>query len=250
MKKLVILVIGIVAMTAAGCSNNQSSDANADAADHTQVLEQYFNAFATDVAAQMEPMKAAAAPNSPAYLYAVHQINAAIASEGANSPTTPSTATVTDGTVTMVTKGLDADTTEEQRKDATNVYSAFTYENGLISSWTTDPGGLLTPRISALTGSVTKLGITLTLKTAYVTNAGDLFITYDVQNKSKKKASVVVNGYLNPDGRQVQVSATPYQLAPIPGAFATGMAQITNGKLGGSLTIEFDYKTSARLKVA
>ncbi|MFA7266148.1 MAG: hypothetical protein WC054_07535 [Candidatus Nanopelagicales bacterium] len=245
MKKFVVLVVGALALTLSACGSSQADGGE----DHTPVLQEYFNAFATDVAAQMEPMKSAAAPDSPAYLYAVHQINLALASESANGDVAASTATISEDQVTMVRQGLDADITEEQRAEATTTYSNFTYENGLLASWTANPGGDVAPRITPVSGSVTKLGVTLALKTAYIANSGDLFITYEVLNKSKKKASVVVNGYLNPDGRQVQVSATPYQVAPVPGAFASGYAVVTQGKLGGSLTIEFDYQTTAKLTV-
>lgn len=229
----------------AGCSSGSSNGS-----DHEQTLGAYFNAFGTQEASKMEPMLTAAAKGSPAYIYAEHQINAALAQESANETQEPDTITVDGDTVTQTLK-LPEDATEEQKKEATNTYTDFQFSaDGLLETWTSEPGGALAPRIQAQTGKATSGQVSVDLKTAYETNGGSLMVTFEVNNKSNKKANVSITGYVNPDGRQVKVATTPYSFDPAAGSFATGSGLITNGKRGGKLIVQFDYQNESSIKVS
>ncbi len=253
-----ISALALSVVAAGGCSTSSSPNGGSpsasksmDTSDQSQVLKTYFEAFATAKSSTMDPMLSSSVPDSPAYTYAAHQINAAVAQEGDNAAAGDSTVTVEDSVVTMVRKGLDADATEEQRKEVTTIYRDFEFgPDGLIRTWTADPGGVLTERIAAQSGSATSGKVTITVKTVYLTNDGSLGLTYDVTNKSSKKATVDLAGYINPDGRQVKVAATPYQMDPAPGSFSTGYASITAGKRGGKLIVQFDYQTKVKLIVS
>lgn len=255
-KSYAVASVSIAAvMAVGGCSSAASPSAEppsstASAVNHVPVLTNYFDAFATDRAAEMAPMLTNSEPGSPAYLYAQHQINAATASESANSSPAPSTITVTQDSVTLLSQ-LPNEPTEQQKIDATNVYSSFEYApSGLITAWTADPGGPLAPRISAQSSKVTSAKVTVALKTAYATNSGDLSVTFDVTNKSGKKANVTITGYINPDGRQVKVVNTPYAADPAPGSFSTSAASVVSGQRGGKLIVQFDYQTDKKLPVS
>lgn len=106
--------------------------------------------------------------------------------------------------------------------------------SGLITTWSANPGGPLAPRISTQTGKVSAGKMTVTLNTAYATNNGDLSVTYAVRNKSSKKTSITITGYISPDGCPVKVSTTPYLADPAPGSFSTNYATIVGGARGAS----------------
>lgn len=236
----------------AGCSSSGEASGespNSQGADNTAVLGKYFNAFATDKSSTMAPMLEASEPGSPAYLYAQHQINGATASEAAGNSAKPATVDVTDTTVTMK-QDVATDATDAQIKEATNVYSSFQYSTaGLIQTWTADPGGPLAGRISAQSAKGKAGGVAVTLRTAYLTNSGDLSVTFDAKNTGSKKASLTPTGYVNPDGRQVKVVTTGGSLDLQPGSFATDALSVTAGKNGGTLIFQVDYQKTLKLKV-
>jgi hypothetical protein len=242
----------VVLMAIAGCSStpSASSDSSASAtADNTPVLKAYFDSFGTDRVSTMEPMLANSEPGSPANVYAQHQLNAATASESANNSPAPSSVVVESSKVTMQQE-LPKDPTDQQTAEATNTYSSFEYSpSGLITTWSTEPGGALAPRISSQASEVTSGKVTVLLNTAYATNSGDLSVTFTVRNKSGEKANVLISGYINPDGRQVKVTNTPYLADPAPRSFSTGSATIVSGKRGGKLIVQFDYQTDKKLAV-
>lgn len=243
MKTLQRTAIGlaIVAVALAGCSSSGGSDtvgATSAPAESEQVLNNYFNAFATDEASEMEPMLDNAEADSPAYLYAEHQINNALADEAANQSSSASTVAVSGDEVTMIDESLlPADATEEERAEVTTTYREFEYaSDGKLVTWTAEPGGSLEGRVLAQDGIGTSGKVTIKAKTSYVTNAGDLIVTYDVRNKSKDQAMVTPKGYVNADKRQVQIATGTGSLDLAPGSFATEAASMENGEPGGKMT--------------
>lgn len=249
MKKSIPVGVLAAALLLAGCSSTGSSS-DSPATDHEQTLTTYFNALATEKAATMAPMLTAAAPGSAAYIYAEHQINLATANEAANNTPQPDNAIITGDSVTLRAQGIE-NATDEQKAASTSVYRDFTYSaEGLVETWNAEPGGALAPRISAQTGSVTAAGVTITLRTAYQANVGDLYVTYDARNKGAKKVSVNPSGYVNPDGRQVRTATTGGTLDLQPGAFTTDAVSITSGKPGGTLIFQVDYQTNLKVRVS
>lgn len=227
----------LLMMTACSSSDSGSGGSGSPAPAGTdETLATYFNAFATNDSGEMKPMLTAAEPGSPAEWYAEHQINGVMADEAANESQPADTVTIDGGTVTYVYSGLPQDATEQQRKDATQIYKDFQFAgDGKIVTWTTDPGGALQGRITKQEGRATSGKVTITAKTAYVTNTGDLSITYDVKNKSNQQATVTPKGYINPDKRQAKVQGTPYNAELSPGSFTTASGLVENGEPGGKL---------------
>lgn len=229
---------GLLTLTA--CSSGDSSGTTASTAagegvDSEQVLTNYFNAFASNDIDDMTAMVRNAAAGSPAFLYARNQIATQRAAESANQAYPPSTVTVSGDTVTLV-EDIPADATEEEKQDATTTYKEFTFaQDGKLESWTSDPGGPLAPRVQAQSGRGSTGRLTIKATTSYVNNAGNLAVTYSVINKSKAKAQVSPDGYVNPNRRQVDVATFTGSLDVSPGAFADERASIENGKPGGKL---------------
>ncbi|MFZ1362009.1 MAG: hypothetical protein WAS05_03605 [Candidatus Nanopelagicales bacterium] len=251
MKKKITIGLGAlmtaVALTLTACGGG--SDSSQSGSENEQTLSTYFNAFATNDATQMEPMLKAAEPGSPAEVYAKHQINTQVANESANETDEPDVAEI-DGDTVSLHPNFSDEATDEEKKDATTIYKDFVFSsNGLIETWTTEPGGLLTPRISAQTGKATQGKVTVQLQTAYVTNSGDLYVTWSAKNSGGKAVDISVAGYVNSDGRQVQVTSTPYQTKPISGSHTETSSTIENGKLGGKLIFQFDYQNQVSITV-
>lgn len=235
-----------LALVVAGCSSGAS---NAPDEAQQKVVEEYFNAFATQKSTTMEPMLKASAEGSPAHIYAQHQIGAVTAQESAGEGPEPDVVEYSSGEVKYRAK-LPEDATEQEVADATSVYSGFEFSpEGQLTTWTTSDGGALASRISLQSGKAEADGVTVQLKTSYVTNGGDLALTYDVKNKGKKKVSVYMKGYQNADGREVKLTNTPSTMDPGSGAFLSGYSSVTNGKAGGTLLVEFDYQTTKKIKV-
>lgn len=218
--------------------------------DHSQVLKQYFDAFGTDSAVAMQPTLTLVAPNSPAYLYTQYQISTNLADTVAKVPPRIWTATVTGDMVSMV-QNFTRTPTKKERAQGIAIYKDFQFSpEGLIQTWTSDPGGPLAPRIAAQTATATKDNVTISLKIAYSTNLGDLYVTYEAANRSGNKATVYVRRYINPNGRPGKGWNMPFkQLHPAAGGSATGYSGSTNGQRGGYLLVEFNGKKEARLPV-
>ncbi|MEI2718263.1 MAG: hypothetical protein V9E98_14950 [Candidatus Nanopelagicales bacterium] len=221
-------------------TSGESAAASGEPAGSEQVLTDYFTAFATQDSGDMKPMLKSSAPGSPAFLYARHQINGALAGESANVSSDPSEVTVSGDSVTLVDEALlDEDSSEAERQEATTVYKDFTFApDGRLDTWTSEPGGPLAPRVKAQSGSGSSGKVTVKASTSYVTNDGDLAVTYTVRNKSNDKAQLTPDGYLNPNRRQVDVSTYTGMLDLSPGAFADERASIDNGQPGGKLIFQ------------
>ncbi len=238
-----------------GCgSSGQESTAveTPEGIDSEQVLTDYFTPFAGHDPAEMEAMLEVAVADSPAYLYAEHQINSSLADEAANALPEPDQLEVTADEVTITTSGLAEDATEEEVAEATTVYRDFQYSpDGKLVTWNSEPGGPLEPRILAQSGSGRSGGVRIEAQTSYETNNGDLVVTYVVRNKSKYDATVYPQGYVTPQGRQVKVATSSGSLELAPRTFATESAYVSNGTPGGKLRFEgnLDSPTYTQFKI-
>jgi len=248
--------LGLVAAASLGGCSSSSQDTTAaetpEGIDTEQVLTEYFTPFAENDPAEMEAMLEVAAADSPAYLYAEHQINNALADEAANLLPEPDQLEVTADEVTLTISGLAEDATEEEVADATTVFRDFQYSpDGKLVTWDSEPGGPLEPRILAQSGSGRSGGVRIQVQTSYETNNGDLIVTYVVRNKSKYDATVYPQGYVTPQGRQVKVSTSSGSLELAPRTFATESAAISNGKPGGKLRFDgsLDSPTYTQFKI-
>ncbi len=202
--------------------------------DPQTVLAGYFDAFGTRQIMKMEAMRDFAKPGSPADLYAIHQLAAAEATSGDGGGDAPDKVTISPTEVTMTsTSVLTGDKT-------TSVYRDFKFDaGGRLVTWSVKGNGPLAPRIKPVKGSVTSDDITVQLQTAYVTNVGDLAVTFKVINKSDSSADVRVTDYLNPGGKQVRPQLTPVVLDPRAGAYMQAYAVMSDSKIGGKLIIDF-----------
>lgn len=252
MKKSLRAAFLALALTTAlvGCSSATGSEDSAPA-NSTEVLKSYFEGLASDDSAQMQAMLKYAAPDSPAQLYAEHQILNQEADEAANSgSSTPDSVTV-EGDKVTITQDLPNDATDAQRKEATTVFTDFAFSpDGNIETWTAEPGGPLASRVQRQSGKGTSAGVTISAQTSYVTNSGDLVVAYEVRNATKNTVNINPRGYLNPNGRQVQVATTTGSLKLSPKASAGDAASITNGRPGGKLIFDIysdggSYQSSA-----
>ena len=251
-----LAVLGLVATALLGGCSSSGQDTTAaetpDGVDTEQILTEYFTPFAGHDPAEMEAMLEVSVPDSPAYIYAEHQINNSLADEAANALPDPDQLELTADQVTLTTSGLADDATEEEVVDATTVYRDFQYSpDGKLVTWNSEPGGPLEPRILAQDGSGRSGGVRIEAVTSYETNNGDLVVTYTVRNKSKYDATVYPQGYVTSQGRQVKVATSSGSLELAPRTFATEAAYISNGTPGGKLRFEgsLDSPTYTQFKI-
>lgn len=181
----------------------------------------------------MEIMRQVSEPDSPADLYALHQINLAKASIAAGQRAEVDRVTVSSDQVTITSA------TGDRNPD---VYTDFIFDSqGRLVTWTVEEAGPLDGRISALEGFATFNGLEFRLQTAYETNGGDLFFTFKATNDGQSTVDLVLTDYISPSGQQVEVQVTPFVISPRPGAFIDGSASIVRGEPGGTLVLQFDY---------
>lgn len=111
MRKIFVLGMITVLLVAPGCSSattsesasgEPSSSSSSSPPDHTQVLKTYFDAYGMSKPIEIQPMLTVAAPNSPAYVFAQHQVDVGTAYENdlVESGGTARTTELTKATVT------------------------------------------------------------------------------------------------------------------------------------------------------
>ncbi|MEI6622325.1 MAG: hypothetical protein WCP28_10500 [Actinomycetes bacterium] len=267
-----VLVVAVIAMVwfAAGCSSansggGPSSSTSTPPLDHAKVLQTYFNAFALDKAEQQQPMLSAAAPDSPAYVFAQHQIDGSYAyenniGESGISPSPTPVATVPPvATATITGDPAKGYTVAMVYKTGTDTYTDFQYSPaGLIETWTLAPNAPLRPRISAQAATAIHGDVTVSLTTAYQSASGGLQVTYQMVNSGPTSASVILNGFDNADHLPVRFERlTPPRLHSANGTVSRGVVTIEYAdpptspdlllKTRAVLTVEFDDKTTANL---
>jgi hypothetical protein len=215
-------------------------------------VTQYFDLLATADLSRMGGMLEVAAEDSPAHLYATHQIALVRASSQlVRRPSATSTWAGNDS-VEQCIDGYD-DITGEAIEECT-VFADFEQVDEHLTSFTVD-GQPISERISS--GEAAEAdGVSVRVVTAYQTSAGDLFLNVDITNN--RDGRLIVEEYdwvlITADGRQVESDPMASGLTSDiePDATAATTAVFLQTSLGGTLrfvAFSDDFETQIRFEV-
>lgn len=254
-----LVVIAATVLAAAGCTGDDDGDTAAatpeatqesapsptpsptpteEAPDTTETLTAYFDGLDDLSEEGAQVMAANASPNSPAAQYAGYW--------GAlqRTPSNYESETRIEDELVVSTTTLPDGTTDS------TTFTDFEFDDeGLLVTWTSDPGGPLAPRITAMTQTTERNGLTVEFTYAYESNSGSLAMPVRVANARADTGLLSVSTYVQPSGEQLEGRTTGETTAPFfveveGGAFLFDSIFVEGGELGGTVLLEFDSDVS------
>jgi hypothetical protein len=272
----VVVVLLVVAAIAAGMGDEDNTDTadrpdstvtppaaqpaegdtptTAEAAEPTsdvpEAARNYFEALASEDLSRMGAMVDNSVEDSPAALYAVHQI-ATLRGLGTQFGTTMD---VGDDTIALTTiTGYDNSGTEQTE---TTTYGGFTVEGDKLTGFNVNDTPVA-DRIRAGGDPVTVDGVSVRVVSAYHSAVGNLILNVDVTNGRQGPIELSDFEWLlvTADGRQVSPAPEAVNMSPgtvQPGATAGRIAGFEQVGLGGTLRfVAFadDFVTDVRFDV-
>lgn len=236
---------GSAPQEAADQDETDDNDEPEDAPDNA--ARQYFDLLATGELSRMGGMLELAPENSPAQLYAIHQI--ALVRADPFRDGIAATNEWHNGSVEQCSEAIDAsgDIVEE-----CFTFADFELADGLLASFTVDELPIA-ERISA-GEAVEADGVSARVVTAYEAARGDLFLNVDVTNNREEPVSLAEYGwvYTTADGRQVEPADFGLASDIGPGATAATTVTYLQTPIGGTLRfVAFadDFLTEIRFEL-
>jgi hypothetical protein len=97
--------------------------------------------------------------------------------------------------------------TEQDGSRSTTTYTDSEFdENGLLVTWTSDPGGPLAPRIAEMDQSASRNSLTVEFSYAYESNGGAVVMPVRVVNDRADRGEVSVFTYVQPSGERLEAA--------------------------------------------
>lgn len=205
-----------------------------EAAATAETLAAYFDGLDDMSEEGAEVMMQNASPGSPAALYA------GFWGDGGRTPASFEASTRIDGDTAVLSS------TAQDGTVTTTRYSQFEFDDdGLLVTWTSDPGGPLAPRIMAMNQTAERNGLSVEFSYAYESNSGDLAMPVRVVNYRADTGRVSAYTYIQPSGQQLDgrtfgANTTPFFAEVEGGAFLFDTFYVEGGELGGTALLEFD----------
>jgi hypothetical protein len=250
-----ILGVGLVAAAiACGGGGDTSDQAGSPTTVQTavpQAVRDYFDALATNDPSDMAPALDEVADDSPAELYATHQI--AFARIPGVAPFT-TTADVVDDTIVLTSRGVEADGTTEFEDSTT--FSDFTLVDDRLATFSVDENPIADRIRGGDPGGVSSNGVTVRIITAYQAHEGDLAVNVDITNVREAEIQTAVSEWTldTADGRQLKpAEPSDFVLSSIqPGTTQPHFVTYEQAPLGGTLGVAAsasDSETGLRFDV-
>jgi hypothetical protein len=247
-----VLGIGFLALaTACGGGGNDGAGATTVETDVPQAARDYFEALATNDPSDMAVALDVAAVDSPAELYATHQI--AFARVPGVAPFT-TTVDVGDDNIVLTSRGVSTDGTTEFEDSTT--FSDFTLVDDRLATFSVDDNPVADRIRGGDPAGVSSNGVTVKIITAYQAHEGDLVLNVEITNMRKAEVQTTVSEWTldSADGRQLKpAQPSGFVLSSIlPGTTQPHFVMYEQVPLGGSLGVvasASDLETGLRFDV-
>jgi hypothetical protein len=231
-----VLGIGFLALaTACGGGGDDDAGATTVETDVPQAAQDYFEALATNDPSDMGVALDVAADDSPAELYATHQIAFARIPDVAPFTTT---ADVGDDNIVLTSRGVSSDGTEFE--DSTT-FSDFTLVDDRLATFSVDDNPVADRIGGGDPAGVSSNGVTVKIVTAYQAHEGDLALNVEIMNMRGAEVQTTVSEWTldTADGRQLRpAEPSAFLLSSIlPGTTQPHFVTYEQTPLGGTLGV-------------
>jgi hypothetical protein len=247
MRRVPVILAAIGAVLLVGCGNDpevvrEDSTSSTTASTTTtepptdaEAVRQYFDALATQEPSEMEKMTSAAAPESPAALYAVHQSASTQSYISSGAVLQPQTTSYSKEEVTV----CGTDTADDP--EVCTTFSGFVVDDsGLLTDFKVNDEELA-PRLGTTDqGELAGPGVTVRLVSAYRSvQSGDLMV---VVSATAGSGEVELESYsasfVAEDGTQYEAAAGTGPSDLRAGATATFTSSFAGAPLGGRYIVD------------